>query len=67
MAVHQRALGFGRTLIYTDQHEWSDEEIVRAYRSKAVIEEEFRRLKDTVLRRHAGIPAGRTRRSRATS
>lgn len=47
VAVHQRALGFGRTPIYTDQHEWSDEEIVRAYRSKAVVEEEFRRLKDT--------------------
>ena len=46
-AIHRRSLGFGRTLIYTDQHGWSDEEIVRAFRSKAVIEEEFRRLKDT--------------------
>ncbi|MGI0155943.1 MAG: IS1634 family transposase, partial [Thermoplasmata archaeon] len=46
-AVRRRALGFGRTLIFTDQHEWSDEAIVRAYRSKAAIEEEFRRLKDT--------------------
>ena len=45
--VEKRARGFGRTLIYTDRHEWSDEEIVRAYRSKAAIEEEFRRLKDT--------------------
>ncbi len=46
-AIRRRALGFGRTVIYTDRHEWGDEEIVRAYRSKAVIEEEFRRLKDT--------------------
>jgi transposase len=46
-AIRRRSLGFGRTLIYTDRHDWSDEEIVWAYRSKAVIEEEFRRLKDT--------------------
>ncbi|EQD31384.1 transposase, partial [mine drainage metagenome] len=46
-AIRRRSQGFGRTLIYTDRHDWSDEEIVRAYRSKAVIEEEFRRLKDT--------------------
>jgi transposase len=44
--IERRGRGFGRTLIYTDRHDWSDEEIVRAYRSKAVIEEEFRRLKD---------------------
>jgi transposase len=46
-AIRRRALGFGRTLISTDRHGWSDGEIVRAYRSKAVIEEEFRRRKDT--------------------
>ena len=45
--LRRSSLGFGRALIYTDQHGWSDEEIVRAYRSKAVIKEEFRRLKDT--------------------
>ena len=44
--IRRRSLGFGRTVIYTDRHEWGDEEIVRAYRSKAIIEEEFRRLKD---------------------
>jgi transposase len=46
-AIRRRSEGFGRTLIYTDRHDWRDEEIVRAYRSKAIIEEEFRRLKDT--------------------
>jgi transposase len=46
-AIRRRSLGFGRTVIYTDRHEWGDEEIIRAYRSKAAIEEEFRRLKDT--------------------
>jgi transposase len=46
-AIRQRALGFGRTLIFTDRDEWDDETIVRAYREKAAIEEQFRRLKDT--------------------
>jgi transposase len=45
--IERRMQGFGRTIIFTDRHEWSDEEIVRAYRSKALIEDEFRRLKDT--------------------
>ncbi|MDG6913620.1 MAG: IS1634 family transposase [Nitrososphaerota archaeon] len=46
-AIRQRSLGFGRTLIFTDRDEWDDEAIVRAYRAKAVVEENFRRLKDT--------------------
>jgi len=46
-AIKRRARGFGRTLIFTDRHDWGDEAIVRAYRSKAVIEDNFRRLKDT--------------------
>jgi transposase len=46
-AIRQRSLGFGRTLIFTDRDEWDDETIVRAYRAKAAVEENFRRLKDT--------------------
>lgn len=46
-AVRRRSLGFGRTILFTDQHDWDDETTVRAYREKAVIEEQFRRLKDT--------------------
>ena len=46
-AIRARALGFGRTLIFTDRTEWDDEAIVRAYRAKSMIEEQFRRLKDT--------------------
>ena len=45
--IERRTQGFGRTIIFTDRHSWSDEDIVRAYRSKALIEDEFRRLKDT--------------------
>ncbi len=46
-AIRARALGFGRTLIFTDRTEWDDEAIVRAYRAKSIVEEQFRRLKDT--------------------
>ncbi|EQD31475.1 transposase IS4 family protein, partial [mine drainage metagenome] len=46
-AIRQRSLGFGRTLIFTDRDEWDDEAIVRAYRAKAAVEEDFRRMKDT--------------------
>ncbi|MGI0070602.1 MAG: IS1634 family transposase [Thermoplasmata archaeon] len=47
VAIRARALGFGRTLHFTDRTEWDDEAIVRAYRAKSMIEEQFRRLKDT--------------------
>jgi transposase len=46
-AIKRRARAFGRTIIFTDRHNWGDEAIVRAYRSKAVIEDNLRRLKDT--------------------
>jgi transposase len=31
-AIEERSLGFGRTLLFTNRHGWSDGEIVRAYR-----------------------------------
>lgn len=48
----QRALArvrrreWGKRLIFTDRHQWSDEQIVRAYRSQAEAEESFRQMKD---------------------
>ena len=41
----QRTL-LGKTLLFTDNHAWSDAEIVRAYRSQYLIEGAFRHLKD---------------------
>lgn len=36
----------GKTLLFTDRDEWTDEQIVRAYRSQAHVEAAFRRMKD---------------------
>lgn len=36
----------GKTLLFTDQHTWSDEKIVLAYRSQSHVEAAFRRMKD---------------------
>ena len=41
----QRTL-LGKTLLFTDNHNWSDARIVRAYRSQSHIEEGFRVMKD---------------------
>jgi transposase len=41
----QRTL-LGKTILFTDQATWSDEEIVRAYRSQHHIEAAFKRMKD---------------------
>jgi transposase len=38
---------FGKTLLFTDQHDWTDEAIVAAYRSQAKIEDAFKQMKDT--------------------
>ncbi len=42
-----RAREWGKRIVFTDHHDWSDEEIVRAYRSQAQAEESFRQMKDS--------------------
>jgi transposase len=41
----QRTL-LGKTLLFTDREAWTDEQIVRAYRSQAHVEAAFRRMKN---------------------
>ena len=36
----------GKTLLFTDRHEWSDEDIVKAYRGQHHVESAFRQMKD---------------------
>jgi transposase len=36
----------GKNILFTDQHSWSDEEIVQAYRGQYHIEEAFKRMKN---------------------
>jgi transposase len=41
----QRIL-LGKTILFTDQHEWSDEQLVLAYRGQHFVEGAFRQMKD---------------------
>lgn len=43
---HLAATLLGKTIIFTDRTDWSDEEIVLAYRAQHHVEADFRRLKD---------------------
>ena len=42
----QREL-LGKTLLFTDNDDWSDAELVRGYRAQHHVESAFRQLKDT--------------------
>jgi transposase len=42
-----QAQRLGKTILFTDQHEWSDAQIVRGYRSQHHVEDAFRDLKNT--------------------
>jgi len=44
--THLKRTLLGKTLLFTDRHDWSDEQIVCAYRSQSHIETAFRRMKD---------------------
>ena len=37
---------FGKTLLFTDRSDWTDEQIIAAYRSQAKIEDAFKQMKD---------------------
>ena len=37
---------FGKTILFTDNHNWSTEEIIRTFWDKGEVEEAFRRMKD---------------------
>src|SRR5438067_632322 len=44
--THLRATLLGKTLLFTDRSDWTDEQIVLAYRAQHHVEADFRRLKD---------------------
>ena len=50
-AKHEAELkeGFGKTVVFTDRVDWSDEQIVRTYYARSGMEEEFHVLKDVLL------------------
>ena len=44
--THLQQTLLGKTILFTDRSEWTDEEIVRAYRSQSHVESAFRSMKD---------------------
>ena len=50
--AHLQTQIFGKRILMTNRHEWSDEEIMRAYRGQNHVEGAFRQLKDD---RHMAI------------
>jgi len=45
--LHRRQ--FGKTILFTDNHEWSNEEIIAGYRSQYRIEDAFKQMKHPVF------------------
>jgi transposase len=43
---HLQATLLGKTILFTDRDDWTDEQIVRGYRSQAHVESAFRSMKD---------------------
>jgi len=48
-AFKLRKMSFGKTILFTDNHFWSTKEIVDAYRGKADIEDNFKRMKSPLI------------------
>lgn len=45
MTKHEQTV-FGKTILFTDQSDWTDEEIILAYRGQSKIEEAFKKMKN---------------------
>lgn len=43
--IYQRAKRFGKNILFTDNHSFSSEEIIQAYKSKSIIEANFKKMK----------------------
>lgn len=48
-AEAEKRAGFGRTAIFTDRSEWTDEKIARTYYARSGMEEDYHVLKDVLL------------------
>ncbi|MEA3488467.1 MAG: hypothetical protein U9R10_04355, partial [Euryarchaeota archaeon] len=45
----EKLKSFGKTILFTNNHEWSTVQIIRVYRGKAKIEDDFKRMKSPIL------------------
>jgi len=48
-AFQLKRMSFGKTILFTDNHSWSTKKIVDAYRGKADIEDNFKRMNSTLI------------------
>ena len=48
-AYDEKRKSFGKTILFTDNHEWSTEQIIRVYRGKSEVERDFRRIKSPIM------------------
>ena len=46
---NEKLKSFGKTIVFTNNHEWSTAQIIRVYRSKAKIEDDFKRMKSPIM------------------
>ncbi len=46
---NEKLKSFGKTILFTNNHEWSTAQIIRVYRGKAKIEDDFKRMKSPIM------------------
>ncbi|MBA7526980.1 IS1634 family transposase ISArch8 [subsurface metagenome] len=46
---NEKLKSFGKTILFTNNHEWSTTQIIRFYRGKAKIEDDFKRMKSPIM------------------
>ena len=46
---NKKLKSFGKTILFTDNHEWSTAQIIKVYREKSEIEKDFRRMKSPIM------------------
>jgi len=46
---NEKRKSFGKMILFTNNHEWSTTQIIKVYRGKAKIEDDFRRMKSPII------------------
>jgi len=46
---NEKLKSFGKMILFTNNHEWSNAQIIRVYRGKAKIEDDFKRMKSPIM------------------
>ena len=49
IVYNEKLKSFGKMILFTNNHEWSTAQIIRVYRGKAKIEDDFKRMKSPIM------------------